>query len=633
MKKEEFKAKIIAANTAYRAGVPTMTDQAFDDLVEQYQALVSAKEFDKFRDSLHEVKGKVKHPFIMGSLDKLKAEEPATVKKFIDEKCIRLNVSAKIDGISCRLHYEDGTLVSASTRGDGEFGEDITDKIKFVNCVPQILGTGKFGDEHKTIDIRGELVILKSDFAKLSGFANPRNAVAGIMSRKDWSEADVKNVTFVAYTILGDKFTKEAQFATLEAWGGFKVAWHTDFFTYYFKHKTAEETTQELYDLASQNFEYETDGLVICDNNYVNEAKYRPVACKAFKINQLVARTNIVDVIFEGPSKDGTFVPVAQLTPVKLGGATISRVTLHNLDFIKKMGIKYGSVVDILRSGDVIPKVIKVVSNPKGCVKISPPTECSACGGKLVLDGVNYRCDNPDCCDKKLHQAVGFIKKLGCKSASEATFQKLGIAEVKDLVEFRPNKKYKSEVKLYNELLSKVFTRSKQELLAALNFRGVGETLINKIVDFYGYDNIAAGKPYVGLPDGVGDLTLQKFKDSILENLKIVDMFINDERWNCLESTRGISSNATSNKNGMSICFTGKLDTMGRKDASEKAEAAGFEVLGAVKKGLTYLVTNTPDSGSSKNRKAKELGIKVITEKQFLDIIRGANLANDIFSI
>lgn len=628
MKPEELKKKIISANSAYRFGTPTMSDQAFDDLVDEYEKLVSADEFNEFRDSLHEVKGKVKHPFIMGSLDKIKAEDqPATVK-FLSSLGDKVNVSAKVDGISCRLHYENGKLASASTRGNGEYGEDITDKIFEVNGVPKILR-----ETTDTIDIRGELVIVKDDFEQLNAslkkpYANARNAVAGIMNKKDWTKSEVRFVSFIAYTILGKKFTKSEQFDWLLKSNSFIPAWHEDI-----ELSKIKNPAEWLFNKASADYPYDTDGLVICAQSYVNEDKYRPDMCKAYKINQLVAETTVIDVKFEGPSKGGLFVPVAILEPVNLGGAMISRCTLHNIDNIEALGLKYGSRVKLVRSGDVIPKILAVVSTPANAVDVQPPTECSACGSKLVLNGVNWRCINPDCGDQKLHQAVHFIKKLGVKSASEATFKKFGISNIRDVLKFKADLKKKSEKKLADELEAKVFVRDRQELLAAMNFDGLGETLINKIVDFYGYDNIKAGKPYVGLPSGIGEATLQKFKDSIQENLETVDMFINDKRYNCLKSSGNSLSKAEANKNGMSVCFTGKLDTMSRNDASEKAEAAGFEVLGGVKKGLTYLVTNTPDSGSSKNRKAQELGVKVINEQQFLALCRKSSVAGDVFSI
>lgn len=622
MNKDDIKNKIVSANSAYRSGTPIMSDQAFDDLCDEYQKLVSEDEWNAFRDSLHEVKGKVKHPFVMGSLDKLKYEEPEIVKQFIDKYCSWLNVSAKVDGISCRLHYDNGQLTSATTRGNGEFGEDITDKIDFVKFVPERLGTGKLAAKYKDIDIRGELVILKDDFAKMSGYANARNACAGIMNRKDFNRKDVAYVSFIAYTILGKEFNKEEQFALLKAWG-FNTAWNETFRPYYFKDKKLD-VVEELFKYASQDFEYDTDGLVICDGHYKNEDKYRPDACKAFKINQLIAETTIVDVVWEGPSKNGVMVPVAILEPVELGGATISRCSLYNHDFICKMKLMYGSRVKLMRSGDVIPKIVEVLENDgKLLTTIEVPTECPICGSSLDFSGVNPKCVNPQCEDKLLHQTVDFIKRLGVKSASEATLEKFNIKNIPDLLTFRANPKYKSEVKLESELLSKVFSRSKQELLAAMNFEDLGETLINKIVDFYGYDNIEAGKPYVGLPPGVGELTLQKFKDKILENLEYVNKFINDSRYNYLEVTGNDSANIL--KNGMSVCFTGKLNTMSRNKASKLAEDNGFEVRGGVNKGLTYLVTNDPNSGSSKNRKAKELGTKVITEDEFLKLCNSSD--------
>ena len=630
MKMNELKEKILAANAAYRSGTPIMSDQIFDDLCDEYQKLVSEDEWNEFRDSLHEVAGKVKHPFIMGSLDKLKNEEPALVKQFIDNYCPCLIASAKVDGISCRLHYEDGKLVSASTRGNGEFGEDITDKIKFVKCVPQVLGTGKFGDEYKNIDIRGELVILKNDFATMTGFANARNACAGIMNRKDWNADDVSKITFVAYTILGDKFTKEAQFAYLNSWGGFCVAWNKQFRTYEFLHKTADEVAAAMFKYASQDFAYETDGLVICDASYKNEDKYRPDACKAFKINQLVGETTLLDVVFDGPAKDGTHTPVGILEPINLGGSMISRVTIHNLDILKKHDLKYGSIVKICKSGDVIPKLISVVKEVKGAKPIVIPEVCNCCHSPLVRDGVNLRCMNKDCAEQKLTQVYHFIVKLGVKHAAKKSLENFGITDFKALLDWKPDMSKKIQSTLWNELQMKVFSRSKQDLLAAMNFRGLGETLINRIVDFYGMDNAIAGN-FVGLPSGVGESTLSKFKESLQDNLDAVNMIINDKRYHFTQIVPD-STGSNPTKNGMSICFTGKLNTMSRGEAEQKAISAGFEIKGVNKK-LTYLVTNDTNSGSSKNRKAKELGIKIISEDEFLKMIDNVDSESDVLSL
>lgn len=609
---DELKAKIIQANKLYREGNPIMDDLQFDSLVEQYQSQVSEDEYNTFRDSLHEVKGKVKHPFVMGSLDKLKIEEPDAIVKFIKSIKGPLNISAKVDGISCRLQYKKGVLVSASTRGDGSFGEDISDKIKFVKHVPSAL-TWQLQDRDE-INIRGELVILKEDFASMSGFANPRNACAGIMNRKDWSKDDVANVSFIAYTILGTEFRKQDQFSQLLN-NGFETAW----FENIIDDIDYSTIVDDLKAKAEQGFEYETDGLVICSGWYKNEAKYRPDACKAVKINQLVATTKLIDIAWEGPSKDGFMIPVAQLEPIQLGGAMISRAALHNLDFIEEKYIKYGSEVKVLKSGDIIPKIIEVVSNDD-TNDIELPDVCPCCGFELKRDGINLRCSNKKCKDQTTYQVMHFIRKLDVESTSFKTLQKLNIFTYDDLLAFRPDSKHKSEKKLEDELKNKVFTRSKKELLSALNFRGLSETLLTQIIDFYGIDTVMNEGPFAGLPKGVGEITLQKFTDDLKENIGILKKITSDVRYSYDESAVTLKENAKATSNGMSVCFTGAL-SMSRGTVSKMAEDAGFEVKNGVTKGLTYLVTNTPDSGSSKNKKAQQLGTKIINEAEFMKLI------------
>lgn len=609
-----------------------MDDISYDNLLEEYEKLVDATEYNSFRNTLHEAKGKVKHPFIMGSLDKMKYEEKDILKKYYDEHVNMLNISAKIDGISCRLHYEDGKLVSASTRGDGEFGESLTDKIQFVKNVPKQLAGGRFDVCNKSVDIRGELVILKDDFIEMAErFANPRNACAGIMGRKERDSNDVSKVSFIAYTILGDAFTKEEQFEMLEAWEGFNVAWHKSFSSHSYFKDNGLDLAEELFKYASQDFAYETDGLVLCGCDYRNEAKYRPDNCVAFKINQQTAQTTLVDVSFEGPSERGYVIPVAMLEPVQVGGSTISRATLNNLDFIASMGLKYGSKVELVRSGDVIPKILRVVSNDGKCKDIELPVECPSCGSALVRDGVNMRCMNKDCPAQALLKVTHFIKKLGVKSASEKTLKNFGITSFKKLVAFTPDKDYKSQMKLHLELCTKVFTRSKQDLLAAMPFNDLGEVLINKIVDFYGLSNIENGQYAGGLPDGIGETTLEKFKSAIQENLSFVQLFLNDSRWNPLESNEHKPGAAKEMKG--SIVVTGSLKFGSRSKFLEFAAEHGYEAKAGVSKGLTYLINNDINSNSSKNKKAKALGIKIISEDEFMKLVSDSTVQSSILDI
>lgn len=624
MKSSTLKTQIETANKAYRTGTPIMSDLAYDELLEQYAKTVSEKEFDEFRATLHEVAGKVKHPFILGSLNKLKTDEPKGILDFIKKHVKnRLSVSAKVDGISCRLHYEHGKLVSASTRGDGSFGVDITDKIKHIINVPQEFKTDI------TCDIRGELVIFKPLFQSFltNEFQNPRNAVAGIMNRKDYTVEQMRNVSFIAYTVLGDTMTKADQLQWLSD-RGFYVAWNVLV-------DVENDIVNKLFEYATMTHDYEIDGVVISDETYRNEEKYHPNAQAAVKTNTMASTTKLIDVEFDGPSKNGFFTPIAILEPIELGGVVVSRATLHNLDFVAEHNLKYGCTISILRSGDVIPKVLGVVSCPDNAVDIQLPITCSCCDSQLIRDGVNLRCVNPDCIDQKMLQLTNFIKKLGVKSSHTKTLENFGITDYSKLCNFTANSKYKMQVKLQDELQTKMFTRSAIDLFSLLDIKDLSENLQKKIIDYYGWEFVSDRTKTFddfknkGFPNGIGELTFEKFFSSRVNNLDIVEMITSHVRYNYIDVPK-VNSTKT---NGMSVCFTGKLNTMSRNDAAKLAESVGFEVLAGVNRKLTYLVTNTPDSGSSKNKKAIEFGTKVITEDEFLKMVNDNTVENDVFDL
>ena len=619
----DIKDKILEANKAYRLGQPIMTDQEFDILVEKFQSQVSEEEFDEFRDSLNEgfidSGNKVKHKYIAGSLNKLKYEEPKNIKKFIGKAVKgKLHVSAKVDGLSGIAKYVGGKLVQLATRGDGSQGEDISDKGAYIKFLPQTIS------EKEELYVRGELVILTEDFKNVEGTAS-RNVVAGLINRKDWSAKDIGNVSFIAYTVLGPKYTKSEQFKLLEA-DGFKTAWHDELDAEIWQ---SEDIAEKLFDLANQGFEYEADGLVLSDTEYKNEDKYRPNLQAAFKTNLQTFETRLIDIDWGTPSKDGFLCPVASLEPVEVNGALIGKCTLHNLDFIAAKGVKIGSKVSIVRSGNVIPKLISVLESDENCVDVEYPKTCPCCGTKLIREGVNLRCTNKNCRDQVLFQVMYFIKKLDVKRCSTASLENFGIYTFDDLLAFKPEARLKMQTSLYSELLDKVFTRSKQELLAALNFKGIGETTINKLVDAFGYDNVSNKKFEGTLPSGIQYLTFQKFLDGLDDNLAIVEKIAADSRYKGKVTAPKVSKKT----NGMSVCFTGKLNTMGRTEASKLAIAAGYEVLGSVSKKLTYLVTNNIESGSSKSRKAIELGTKIITEEEFLAMVKKNKAESDILDL
>lgn len=361
-----IKNKIVEANAAYRVGNPILSDQEYDDLLDLLKPTMSEDEYEEFISSLNEgvvernIDGKIKHPFCLGSLDKLKAEEPETVKSWIQKNIVgKMSVSAKVDGISSRAEYRNGKLVSLTTRGDGYFGQDITPKAKYIKGLLSEIPYGVW--DNFTGSIRGELVILKEDFEVVKDkYANPRNACAGICNRKDgdkkFNEAEARLVSFVPYIILGNQYAKEEQFGFLED-AGFNAAWNV----LVDKKDIDDNIVDWLFKTAQNELPYETDGLVICDSEWRNEDKYRPDGCKAFKINQGVGMTKLIGIDWGTPSANGKFTPVGLLEPIQLCGTTVKRVTLNNITWIEKMGIEIGKTVKVLKSGEIIPKIIEVL--------------------------------------------------------------------------------------------------------------------------------------------------------------------------------------------------------------------------------------------------------------------------------
>jgi len=627
MDKKELEATIRNANAAYRSGDSSMTDGEYDSLVDKYRELYP-DDYDSFRDTLNEgavcFGTKVKHEFICGSLDKLKYEEPDDVRKFIKSKIVNsMNISAKVDGLSGILHYSDGKLVSFATRGDGYEGILITDKAKCIKGIPHEIKS------HDDVFIRGEIIILKSDYDKFEGTSH-RNIVAGLINRKDWNRDEMGNVSFVAYTVLGGKYGKDEQFRFLRD-NGFYTTWYIDV--------SRDEANQpDFVDAMFQmvekgDFNYAIDGLVICDSEYHNEEKYRPSSCVAFKTNQQKVETRLIDVEWSGPSKDGRMNCTGILDPTEIGGVIVGRCTLHNLDFIETNGVKIGDIISLTRSGDVIPKFIEVVKTSENSVPIEYPKECPCCGSELVREGPFLYCKNEDCEVKTTSEVETFIRNMGVENASYKTLDNFGIHTIRDLLDFKPNPKYKNEVKLSSELENKVFCRSERDIFCSLNMKDLGVKTLNAIVDFYGWDRIATrtlmeSQLVSFLPEGIGWITFHKFAESYCRNLDFMKMITEDSRYHYVLTEKYGKIVKNSEIRG-SVCFTGALNTMTRGDASKLAEQNGYAVKNGVSKGLTYLVTNTPNSGTSKNRKARELGTKVVTESEFLEIMNGGSMTVD----
>lgn len=363
---ESIKEKIVYANSEYRKGQPFLSDQDYDDLLESLKSTMSEDEYEAFVATLNEgaveknIDGKVKHPFIMGSMTKIKAEEPEEVKKWIGANIkSAMSISAKVDGISFRCEYRNGKLIAGITRGDGYFGMDATSKVKYIKGIVTELPNGFTGS------IRGELVCFKEDFEQVKDkYANPRNFVAGAVNRKDgdkkFNASELGLITFVPYTILGHDCTKVEQFNLLREWG-FNVAYNIVVDKSKIDLNTINDVLFKITSTYVENLPYEVDGIILCDVNWINEDEYRPKAAVAYKQNQSSAITKVIGFDWGTPSANGRMVPVALLEPVQIAGTTVKRVTCNNVSFLERMGIEIGKTVRVCKRGEIIPAIEEVL--------------------------------------------------------------------------------------------------------------------------------------------------------------------------------------------------------------------------------------------------------------------------------
>lgn len=259
--------------------------------------------------------------------------------------------------------------------------------------------------------------------------------------------------------------------------------------------------------------------------------------------------------------------------------------------------------------------------------KYCAPVVCPSCRAKLIIDGVDLRCPNPECDSKQLASVASFIRKFEVKHSAKKQLDNFGIKTIDDLLAFLPNQDYKSEVTLYNELNEKLFTASPQKIFCAMNFKGLAEVQLGKIIEHYHFDWIMGlrfteeEKAHMlsSLPAGIGEKSIDTFWESAPEAIKYTQKIVCDSRYHYvapLDDGTNVSSKPSGSRG--SICFTGALETLTRNDAQKLATESGFEVKGGVTKGLTYLVMADPNSQSGKARKARELGTKLLSEKEFL---------------
>lgn len=628
----ELEELIVKYQKSYYNGEAQISDQEFDKLWDELTLLDPENPLLKKIGADSGNFLKVHHVMPMGSQEK--AANPEQFLAWAEKhKYNEYLVEFKLDGASLELQYENGYLTRAVTRGDGQIGDDITDNARKMNGVnAAIYVDGKVLPF--TGGIRGE-VIMTHDVHKqyFPSKANCRNAANGLMKRKDGEGSEyLKLIVYDALSTSGQSYfsNEEEKIKWLEN-AGFNVV-----------RLEICKSAQEVIEYRAKVMEerallnYDIDGLVIKERtiNLEDASRARPDRQIAFKFSLEEAVTTLREV--EWSTSGGTYTPVAIFDEVELNGTKVQRASLANPDTMRKLGVKIGSHVVVVKRGEIIPKIESVVKEENLTVsEIVFPQECEVCGTKLIDEGSRLFCPNKNCSKRILHQLLKYQQVVDIRDLGETLITELfknkkvqSISDfysltVEDLVPYFLNeesmeaeKQSLGAQKVYNSIQNhrniKLAT-----YVAGFDIEGFGETLAQKLVDagFSTLEKLLAAtvdeiKDVYGFAEIMAKTVVEGLQENSWEMKKLVD-----DKIIILESeNNGILR-------GKSFCFTGELTSMNRNDAQKLVKENGGTVKTSVTKDLTYLVTNDKESGSSKNVKAAKFGISIIDEKEFLKMV------------
>ena len=591
----------------------------------------------------------VRHAVPMLSLDNAYNEEEIRewderVHKLLGEQRPAYLVEPKIDGLSCALTYENGRLVRAATRGDGETGEDVTENVKTIRRIPRILNPLIADKIPARIEVRGEVFLNFEDFEKINAaekkagrepFVNPRNCASGSLRQKDTRITASRGLRFYVHS-----------FGVWE--GGAPVMSQSDFLgncqalgfaiPQYESYHTIDEVIAKYNDFKDKisNLPFAIDGLVIKVDSHAQQRRLgftakSPRWAIAFKYPSQQASTVVEDVIFS-VGRTGVITPVAKVKPVFCGGVTISSVTLHNFAEVERLGVKIGDGVLIERAGEVIPKLVKVVKPAAKGRPIAPPKKCPACGAPAVKEEefVALRCDNPSCPAqlKRTFEHFAGRPALDIQGFGEAVIEQLVdkgmVRSLADIYALTKAELLTLELfadKRADNLLDQIRqskARPLSKLIFGLGIRHVGEKTAETLAEHYDLQSLARAPaeemekiPEIGpiVAAAIARFFAAPPAKNLVERLK--DSGLNLKRIEKKASSSPIA--------GKSFVFTGELASMSREEAGEKVKDLGAKTSSSVSIKTSYVVAG--ESAGSKLKKARTLGVPILTEKQFLELI------------
>ena len=612
--------KMVKAREAYyNTGTSVMSDQEYDALeasLVQHDPLNPILEKVGHTPSETWVKGQ--HNIPMGSLEKGHSQQDIRkwAKKYKDQKFI---MQLKLDGLSVSLDYEGEVFKRALVRGDGVEGEDISDNVRLMKNFKEDIEYG--GPE---VSVRAEMIISKEDFERINlslsekdKYSNPRNAASGISRRLDGKYCKYIQLIFydISEPVDEDKKLEMLEFIGLPIPSPHKIGDLETIISAFEKFKLIRPTLP-----------FDIDGVVVkvC-SNAVQQAegaiRNRPKAQRAWKFEPPGAVTTLLKVVWD-VGRTGVVTPLAWLEPVQIEGSKISRVTLHNVDFIKKSNIGINDLIMLEKAGDVIPYFRSVIEHKGMPVEI--PTHCPCCHAELVNDGIKLMCPNDACPRKNFNRILNWIKVAEIDTFGESLAEELSMVgklnKIADL--YRLTRQDISDLEGWGDLsadtiiknidkirilkptvflaalgIPKISGSTAEELLKAFgSIESLMEKSVEDIIKLKGFSDVSANNVVAGIA---------KYKDEICDLLTIVSLEDKKE--------------ASGKLSGMSFVFTGAM-VQPRSFYQKLVEKNGGKNLSTVTKETTYLVCNE-NKGSSKSVKAEQFGVKIISEQEFLDIV------------
>ena len=633
---------------------PQISDTEYDTLYKQLEKLekkypeliLENSPTQRVGDRVLDVFEKIRHKVPMLSLSNTFSTEDlkdfdSRIKKLIPDNKVEYICELKIDGLAISINYENGKLVSAATRGDGTIGEDVTENIKTIFSIPKVLKNSR------SFEVRGEVYLPRKSFDLLNAereknnevlFANPRNAAAGSLRQLDSKITAKRRLSAFIYSIVGDNTIDSQENAlntaityNLPVNPNFKLCQNIyeviDYINYWSEHKN--------------DLPYDIDGIVIKVNSYATQEEIgytqkSPRWATAYKFPEEELATKLLDVELS-VGRTGIITPVAILDPIVISGSTVSKASLHNKDIIDELDIHIGDMVVVKKAGEIIPKVVRVVKElrTEGTIKYTMPTTCPSCKEQTYVreNDPFTRCKNPDCPDQNIRKIIHFasrealnIEGLGDKVVATLYEQGL-ISHTIDLFSLDREKLISLErmgEKSVDNLLNAIEASKESSLdkvifaLGILNVgKKAGKILAEKYLNLSNFMNATLDE-LINLDD-VGQITADSILDYLSEDNNI--RFINDLIQIGMNPQYEVAEVNTNNIfAGKTVVLTGKLVELTRNEAKDYLEKNGAKVTGSVTSKTDLVIAG--DKAGSKLVKAEQLGIQVINEEQFANMVR-----------